>query len=132
MDSQQARAFEDPALKVVFRRHYCGECAPAALRRRVCEAIRGRQSDSTRGSTMRITPGTASWPAAVPLGWASVGPSLAIAASFLVVLASVAYLLSTSSQTLPRNLELAAVARHDICCQHADHRKVPRETFPEI
>jgi hypothetical protein len=129
MESHDIQVFEDPALKAAVRRCCICECASTVLRRRVAGAIRSERIDS--GSSMRMSTGAMAGPAATSW-WASFGPSLAIAASLLIVIGSVGYLLSTSSQTLPRNLELAAVTRHDLCCQHADHRKIPRESFPEI
>src|SRR5882672_1631104 len=83
MESHDIQAFEDPALKAALRRHFCGECCPARLRERIARAARGGQDESR---SLRIG-SAAAW---------SVGPSLAMAASLLVAIGLVGYLLSTS------------------------------------
>lgn len=62
---------------------------------------------------------------------ASSGPSLALAAGLLVAIGTVTVLLAHSSQALPESLQIAAVTRHDHCCQHASHRspEIPQDNF---
>ena len=59
---------------------------------------------------------------------------MAVAASMLVTVGSIGLALARSSQSLPSKLELAAVKRHDGCCNSPQHHgdKVPQDSFPRI
>lgn len=82
-------------------------------------------------STTASTPTTATAATATTHWWASSGPGLALAAGLLVAIGTVTVLLAHSSQALPESLQIAAVTRHDHCCQHLSHRspEIPQENF---
>jgi hypothetical protein len=69
-----------------------------------------------------------------PTAWSAWAPGLAIAASFVVALGSVAFFLARSSPSLPQPIEVAAIERHDHCCNAADHHAptIPQASFPRL
>jgi hypothetical protein len=87
-------------------------------------------STSTAATTTSTTPATAATTTAAHW-WVASGPSLAIAAGLLVAIGTVTVLLAHSSQALPQSLQIAAVTRHDHCCQHLTHRspEIPQDNF---
>ena len=139
MSQQDGPIFEDCELKAALRRCLCNEQAPAPLRERIAQAVATQAatiattplapSPILSTGTMRLNPTSAS-----PATFSTLLPGLAIAASMILAIGSIALILSRSSQTLPHQFEAAAVARHDGCCEAADHHNptMPQATFARI
>jgi hypothetical protein len=91
-----------------------------------------QQASNTTATTANTTTNTlASTASTTTRWWASSRPRLAVAAGMLVAIGAVTLLLARSSQAVPESLQIAAVTRHDRCCQHATHRspEIPQENF---
>ena len=141
MSQQDGPIFDDPALKGAMRRCFSGEQAPSALRERIAQAVvtearaatvavtSPQRSPILSTGTMRLNPTSAS-----PATLSTLLSSVAIAASMILAIGSIALILSRSSQTLPSKFEAAAIARHDGCCAAPDHHNptMPQASFARI
>jgi hypothetical protein len=125
LDSQVPQ-FEDPALKAAVCRCFASECASSALRERIARSLAAEhvaaEHPSARPATgaMRINPASAE-PATLP----TLLPGFAMAAAMVLAIGGLAFILSNSPRNVPAPFQVAAVARHDGCCQAADHHMQP-------
>jgi hypothetical protein len=126
----QVPQFEDPALKAAVCRCFASECASSALRQRVARCMATEQLTARPATgAMRINPGSAD-PGTLP----TMLPGFAMAAAMVLAIGGLAFILSNSPRNVPAPFQLAAVARHDECCQAKDHHMpaIPQASYANM